>query len=112
MALTDTAMGGVVLAALTDPAMGGMVLAGVNAVVLVVLVGVWLRNYRRFQSGLILGLVVFGVALLVENLVGVYFFFSSMRMLYSSDPLVGQVVLVMRLLQFVAVAFLGYVTLK
>jgi hypothetical protein len=35
-----------------------------------------------------------------------------MTSLYAADPLVGQVVLVMRSLQFVAVGFLTYVTVK
>ena len=92
--------------------MGGVALAGTNAVLLLVLVGVWARNYRRFRSGMVLGLVVFSGALLVENLVAVYFFFNSMHMLYASDPFVGNVVIVMRILEFVAVVFLAYVTLK
>jgi len=91
---------------------GGAVLAALNGVLLVVLTTVWLRNYRRFRSGMVLGLVAFGAVLLLENLVALYFFFASMRMLYAADPLIGQVVLVMRSLQFIAVAFLTYVSLK
>jgi hypothetical protein len=94
------------------PAVGGMVLAVLNSVLLVVLTAVWVRNYRQFRSRMVLGLVAFGVVLLVENLVGIYFFFASMRMLYASDPLVGQVVLAMRSLQFVAIAFFTYVTVQ
>lgn len=95
-----------------DPlTMGGIVLAGVNAVLLLVLTAVWLRNYRQFRSGMVLGLVAFSAALLVENLVAVYFFFS-MHMLYASDPLVGIVVVAMRTLEFLAVGFLAYVTLR
>ena len=90
---------------------GGAVLAGVNAALLLVLGAVWLRNYRRFRSGMVMGLVAFSGALLVENLVAIYFFLS-MQMLYAADPLVGQVVFGMRSLQFVAVAVLAYVTLK
>lgn len=94
------------------PATGGMVLTAVNAVLLLVLVGVWIRNYREFRSTMVLGLVGFGSVLLLENLVGLYFFFVSMTSLYSSDPVVGMVLLGMRGLQFVAVAFLTYVTVK
>jgi len=48
---------------------------------------------------------------LVENLMAVYFFFS-MGSLYSMNPLVGEAVLVLRALQFLAVVFLAYVTVQ
>jgi hypothetical protein len=85
--------------------------AVVNAVLLVVLTVVWGRNYREFRSNLTLGLMAFAVVLLIENLVAVYFFFS-MASLYSSDPLVGEVVAMLRGLQFVALVLLTYVTMK
>ncbi|MEF8799829.1 MAG: hypothetical protein V5A56_02180 [Halolamina sp.] len=94
------------------PATGGMVLTAVNAILLLVLVGVWVRNYREFRSTMVLGLVGFGSVLLLENLVGLYFFFGSMTSLYGSDPVVGMVLLGMRGLQFVAIAFLTYATVK
>lgn len=93
-------------------AVGGMVLAGLNSLLLVVLLAVWLRNYREFRSTMILGLVGFSAVLLLENLLAVYFFFASMKMLYASDPLVGQVVFVMRSLQFLAIVFLTYVSVR
>jgi len=92
--------------------MAGAALAGVNAVLLVALAGIWVRNYREFRSNLVLGLVAFSLVMLVENLVAVYFFLDSMQMLYATDPLVGQVVLGMRTLQLVAIAFLTYVSLQ
>jgi len=91
--------------------MAGAGLAAVNAVLLAVLTVVWLRNYRTFRSSMVLGLVAFSVVLLLENLVAVYFFFS-MSMLYASGPFVGQVVLAMRTLEFLAVVFLTYVTVQ
>lgn len=93
-------------------AMGGIVLAAVNAVLLAVLGAVWVHNYRQFGSAMVLGLVAFSAALLVENVVAVYFFFDSMHMLYASDPVVGGVVFVMRLLEFVAVGLLAVVTMR
>ena len=98
--------------AMGPPAVGGMVLAVVNSVFLLGLTAVWLDNYRQFRSTMILGLVGFSGVLLLENLIAVYFFFDSMTNLYSADPLVGQVVLAMRSLQFVAVGLLTYVTVK
>jgi len=98
--------------AMNTAAMAGMGIAVVNSILLAVLTAVWLRNYRQFRSTMILGLVGFSVVLLVENLVGVYFFFDSMSMLYATDRFVGEIVLVMRSLELVAVAFLTYATLK
>ena len=95
-----------------EPAItGAMGLAGVNAVILLVLSAVWVRNYRTFRSPLTLGLLAFGVVFLLENVMAVYFFFS-MGSLYSMSPLVGEAVLVLRALQFLAVVFLAYVTVQ
>jgi hypothetical protein len=97
-------------------AMGTMIqaasaLAGVNILLLAALSGVWLRNYRTFRTPLILGLVAFSVAMLAENALALYFFFT-MQSLYSGDPHVQQAVLVLRGLQLVALGFLTYVTLR
>ncbi|WP_128904052.1 hypothetical protein [Halorubrum amylolyticum] len=87
----------------------GILLTGVNRALLAVLAAVWLRNYRET---LLLGLLGFSAVLLVENLVSIAFFFSSMRTLYAMDPLVGRVVLGMRVLELLAVSLLTYATLK
>lgn len=98
--------------AMGAPTLLGMAITVANSVLLVVLSVVWLRNYRQFRSMLVLGLLAFSAVLLIENLVAIYFFLSSMRMLYATDPLVGQVVLGMRILELIAIGFLTYVTLK
>lgn len=87
------------------------VLAGLNAVLLITMGAVWLRNYRTFRTPLVLGLLAFAVVLLVENLMALYFFFD-MRMLYAADPSVHLAVAVLRGLEFIALAFLTFVTLK
>jgi len=86
-------------------------LAGLNVLLLAVLGFVWLRNYRRFKTPLVLGLLAFATVMLVENLAAIYFFFS-MGMLYASDPFAQQFVAVLRGLQLLALAFLTYVTLQ
>ena len=98
--------------AMGAPTLVGILLTGVNSVLLAVLAAVWLDNYRQFRSTLVLGLVGFSAVLLVENLVAIAFFFSSMNTLYAMDPLVGRVVLGMRVLELLAISFLTYVTLK
>ena len=87
-------------------------LSVVNVLLLGTLTVVWARNYRTFKTPLIAGLLAFSVVMLLENLVALYFFQSSMRMLYAGDTLAQQVVLAMRALETVAFAFLTYVTLK
>lgn len=94
------------------PTLVAMLVAAVNSVLLAVLVGVWFSNYRQFRTPMVLGLLGFSSVLLLENLVALAFYLNSMRMLYSMDPLAGQVVLGLRLLELVAISFLTYATLK
>lgn len=86
-----------------------------SALTVVLLAGltvVWVQNYRTFGTPLILGLIAFSVVLLLENAVAVYFNLFRMESLYAMDPTIGTIVMTMRGLQFVAVLFLTYVTLK
>lgn len=87
------------------------VLAAVNVIMLLALTGVWLRNYRSFGTNLLLGLVSFGIAMLAENALALYFFFS-MASLYSGDQHVQQAVLILRGIELVALGFLTYVTMQ
>ncbi|MFB6166099.1 MAG: hypothetical protein ABEJ31_13140 [Haloarculaceae archaeon] len=84
-------------------------LAAVNVVLLGALAAVWLRNYRRFRSPLILGLLAFAAVMLVENLAAVYFYLS-MGMLYAGTPRAGQFVVALRGLELLALGVLTYVT--
>lgn len=86
-------------------------LAGLNIALLAALLTVWWRNYREFGTPLTLGLVAFAVVLVVENVVAIGFFLSS-AMLYAADASAQTAVLLMRALQFVALAFLTYVTMR
>ena len=87
------------------------ILSGLNVVLLLALIVVWARNYATFRTTLVLGLLAFAVVMLVENAAALYFFFS-MHSLYAMDPVVDQFVLLLRGLQFVAIAILTYVTLR
>lgn len=99
------------MATMAPTLMIASVLSGLNVLLLLALSAVWARNYRTFRTPLTLGLLAFAVVLLIENLLAIYFFFS-MHMLYASDPGVHQTVAVLRVLQFVALVFLTYVTMK
>ena len=98
--------------AMGPPGMAGVAVTVLNSLLLAALASVWLRNYWRFRSSMVLGLVGFSTVLLVEHLVALVFFFSRMGQLYSTDPLAGQVVLGMRLLTLAAVGALTAVTLR
>jgi len=87
------------------------VLSGLSILLLLALTAVWVRNYRTFGSSLTLGLIAFGLVLIAENGLAIYFFFST-SMLYSGDPFAQQAVLTLRALQVLALGFLTYVTLQ
>ena len=97
--------------AMSNTILAASAMAAVNVLLLGTLTVVWARNYRTFGTSMIAGLVAFAVVMLLENAAAIYFFFS-MKMLYSGDPQVQQVVAVLRALQMVALAFLTYVTMK
>ncbi|MFB6179216.1 MAG: hypothetical protein ABEI77_05780 [Halorientalis sp.] len=84
-------------------------IAVLNVVLLAALGFVWVRNYRRFRTPLVLGLLAFAGVMLVENAAAIYFF-VSMGMLYAGNPLAQQFVIALRGLQFFALALLTYVT--
>lgn len=84
-------------------------IAGLNVLLLTALGFVWVRNYRRFKTPLVLGLLAFAAVMLIENAASIYFFFS-MGMLYAGDTVAQQFVVALRGLQFLALAVLTYVT--
>jgi hypothetical protein len=87
------------------------VLSALNVLLLGALIVVWARNYATFRTTLVLGLLAFAVVMLVENAAALYFFFS-MHSLYAMDPVVDQFVVLLRALQFLAIAILTYVTVR
>lgn len=87
-------------------------IAAANILLLLGLLYVWIGNYRKFRTALVLGLIAFGAVMLVENAMAIYFFALSTEMLFSMDVTVQKAVLVLRSLQFVALVFLTWVTMK
>ena len=90
----------------------GAAMSALSAALLVVLAGVWIREYRSVRTPLILGMVAFVLVLLIENSVALYFYFVTMENLYVDDPSVRALIAVLRSLQFVALLFLTYVSLR
>lgn len=86
-------------------------LASINLVLLGVLGSVWLSNYRKFRTNLLLGLLLFASVLSVENIVAIGAYLST-GMVYSSGKTAMYAVVALRALQFVALVFLTTVTMK
>lgn len=79
---------------------------------LIALTVVWVRNYRQFRTPLVAALALFGVVLLLENAVAVYFLLFSMEKFYGMDPTVHRWVGALRSMQFLALCALAWATLQ
>jgi hypothetical protein len=86
-------------------------LASINLVLLGVLGSIWLSNYRKFRTNLLLGLLLFVGVLGVENIVAIFAYLST-GMVYSSGKTAMYAVVGLRALQLVALTFLTAVTMK
>lgn len=79
----------------------------VNIILLLLLLYVYAQNYRQMKSPFLLGLMLFAVIFLVENILGVYFHFMMVD--YYSAEAMGNVRILMAI-QTVALAILTWVT--
>jgi hypothetical protein len=82
------------------------VAAGVNILLLVGLLGIWVRNYRQMAAPILLGLILFGVLLLAENVIALYFYFTAPAM----PSLAVQFMMILQVLEAIGVSVLFYVT--
>lgn len=85
----------------------------VNVALLLALCGVWARNYRQMRSKHTLGLLLFGLLLLGENALGLYYFVmhATLTDWFTGLPSVSaSALLALRLLETAAIAFLVWVT--
>ncbi|MFC6872106.1 hypothetical protein [Halobellus marinus] len=84
-----------------------------NIVLLLVLVSIWGRNYLEFRSKHTLGLAVFAVLLLAENLLSFNYYVLDPQVanyLAEADPVAGRAMTFVQLLEFGAILFLLWVT--
>lgn len=91
------------------------VATAVNALLLLVLVSIWGQNYRTFKSKHALGLVIFGLFLLAQNLLTFnYYVINSQVAAYlaAEDPIAGRAMMFVAILQTAALVFLTWVTLE
>lgn len=82
--------------------------AAINIVVLLALCAIWARNYRQFRSKHALGLLVFGMLMLAENGLGLYFLTIDPMLMMEGAKQRAQTSL--RLLMTVAFVFLAWIT--
>ncbi len=86
-----------------------VILEIVNSVLLLALLGAYLQNYVQMKTMFGLGLVIFSLFLLVQNLLAVYFHFA-MVMYYTKE--VMQHAFFLSAAQTVALAVLAWVTYR
>ncbi|ERH10737.1 MAG: hypothetical protein J07HX64_02515 [halophilic archaeon J07HX64] len=91
--------------------LAGIVLAGLNVLLLGTAGFVWVSNYRKFRTSLLLGLVGFAAVMLVENFMTIYSFVEWGR-LYADSTFAKRFFTGLRGIQFLALASLNYVTWK
>jgi len=87
--------------------------AAANVSVLLILVVIWSRNYRDIGSRHALGLAIFGVLLLAENLLALYYYLIDpqvAQLLQSAAPVAGRAMSLVQLLELAALLFLAWVT--
>lgn len=89
---------------------GATLLAAFNVLLLLALTYIWVTSYRRFRTAMTLGFLCFGIVLLVENLVAIYFFVGMVEF-YTTTP-AQQMVLLLRLLESIALLCLTWVIVR
>lgn len=85
--------------------------AALNIVLLVGLSYLWVRNYLQFRSKHTLGLAVFAVLLLVENVTTVYIFAVHPVLtpwIVETAPIAQRAITALKLIQFVALLALAW----
>jgi len=89
--------------------------AGVNVVLLAALIAIWGRNYYQLRSKHALGLMVFGIFLLLENATSLYMYlFHGVLADWFASSAVGPTawkwMMALHVLETAGIAFLLWVT--
>ncbi|WP_318570134.1 hypothetical protein [Salinigranum marinum] len=91
------------------------VTAGLNVLLLAVLLSIWGRNYLDLRSKHALGLMVFAVLLLLENLVALYIYLvdPTLSVWFSSavPDIAWQGMMSLHVLETIGVGFLVWITM-
>jgi len=91
--------------------LAAIVLAVLNVLLLGMAGFVWMSNYRKFRTSLLLGLVGFATVMLIENFMTIYSFVEWGR-LYADSMFAKRFFTGLRGMQFLALVSLNYVTWK
>jgi hypothetical protein len=84
-----------------------------NVLLLVVLGSIWIRNYLQFRSKHPLGLAIFALMLLAENLLSFYYYVIDPAVagtLRSAAPVAGRAMMFVQILELAGLIFLLWVT--
>jgi len=84
-----------------------------NIVLLLALVSIWIRNYLEFRSKHTLGLSIFAVLLLAENLLTFNYYVINSQVanyLSQADPIAGKAMMFVQVLELGAIIFLVWTT--
>ncbi|WP_247003084.1 hypothetical protein [Halosolutus gelatinilyticus] len=96
---------------MTDPTLLAVAAAGGNLLLLGVLSAVWIRNYWTFRNRQVFALCCFAALLAGENVAAIAFHLR-MGMLYAESGGAVLVAAALRVLQFVALCFLVWATVR
>lgn len=86
-----------------------------NVVLLLALTVVWARNYRSHGAQHTLGLLLFAVILLGQNVLALYLYSlhpTFHEWVYYSAPVAKQGTMTLNVLQFFGLSFLAWITWK
>ena len=87
---------------------------GLNLLLILGLLFVWGRNFLQFRSKHTLGLFVFGLMLLAENLLALYFFLFDpvLHVWFSAKmPMIAQrSIMLIRIFETIGLVFLVWIT--
>lgn len=84
-----------------------------NVLLLAGLAVLWGRNYRQFRSKHALGLLVFAVLLLAENLLAFYYYVLDPQvatLLGTAAPVAGRAMMFVQVLELAGLLFLAWVS--
>ena len=84
-------------------------LSGINVVLSVVLLAIFIRNYKAIKSTMLLGMIFFASAFLLENLLRLYFYNTLMMM---GITFITTFHLVVKFFETVGLLFILFVTWK
>ena len=81
----------------------------ISIIMLAILLIVYITNYKKYKSGFTIGLVIFAGLLLLQNVLQVYFYTTSMQ---AYPPIVEQSTFIFEVIEIIAYGVILWVTLR